>query len=84
MANIEQYSPAYDSTRYIVIAVFSIFVLVAALIHLIFLPNDKPVKQLKKLPNGGNCDVAVDKTELMQKSRTDFEEEQQPSNKVSF
>ena len=87
MANIDQYTPAYDATRYIVIAVFSLFVLTAAIIHLVFLPNDRPVKPLMKLQSAENCDGTITETELMQKATINSNQriedvEKQDSNKV--
>ena len=44
-SNLEQYSPAFPATRYVVITMFSLFLVVAIFLHAMFLPNDYPFKR---------------------------------------
>ena len=86
-ANLEQYSPTYDTTRYIVIAVFSLFVLVAAGIHLIFLPNDNLSVLSEKLQSIQiDGDETIAETELVEKltvgSHIEKEKENEEPKKV--
>ena len=60
-ANLEQYTPAYDATRYIVVSIFSLFVCTAMILHFCFLPHDKPVHNSSPitLKNGHQQDDAA-------------------------